>query len=434
MPGPLQTTGEQIGAPGARPGATPPLGVGSIIRRYCVLWVSYALANGFLLAVYPLFLRARGLDQLEINSVLATYFAVTFLTDVPTGAFADAIGRRRAFVLGCTIRLSAFMLYFFAHRYAIFLVAEAIDGVGTTFCNGAVDAWAVDELDDAGFEGLKDRMFSRSSQLMNLGWMVTALIGTWIADYNLAWPWLCGAAGFACTAAVGAAVMRERRPHHAHVEFARIPAMVGGRIVAGFRLGFRSRTILLLSIANGIFFAAWAPYWIQWPQYVNDAYAVGPWIIGWFFSLFTIARLAGAEVVVRLTANEAARPARLIVVAATMSVTFLAGGTLGARPSVVIGLFVLMNFAMGALDPLTRSWLNEQIGESDRVTLLSFHSTFATVGGSLGLLAVGAYADRAGIPASWQVSAIISLAMIPCYWILHRQVGAPAIIPVPASE
>jgi MFS family permease len=137
---------------------------------------------------------------------------------------------------------------------------------------------------------------------------------------------------------------------------------------------------------------------------------------------------------VRLAGDETTRPARLIVVAATMSVTFLAGGTLGAHPSVVIGLFVLMNFAMGALDPLTRSWLNEQIGESDRATLLSFHSTFATVGGSLGLLAVGAYADRAGIPASWQVSSMISLGMIACYWILLRRGRAPAIIPVPAPE
>src|SRR5580693_7260385 len=115
----------------------------NITHRYYAMWWGYAFAGGFLYGVYPLFLRSRGLDQFEINSVLATYFIVTFLTDVPTGAFADALGRRRAFILGCMLRSVAFLVYFLAHRYPLFLLGESIDGVGTTFCNGAIDAWGV---------------------------------------------------------------------------------------------------------------------------------------------------------------------------------------------------------------------------------------------------------------------------------------------------
>ena len=63
-----------------------------VLRRYYAVSLVYALAGGFLVGVYPLFLRARGLNQLEINSLLATYFIVTFLTDVPTGVFADSFG------------------------------------------------------------------------------------------------------------------------------------------------------------------------------------------------------------------------------------------------------------------------------------------------------------------------------------------------------
>jgi hypothetical protein len=56
-------------------------------------------------------------------------------------------------------------------------VAEPIDGIGTTFCNGAIDAWGVDALEQAGFQGLKDRLFSRISQLTNVGFMASAAIG-----------------------------------------------------------------------------------------------------------------------------------------------------------------------------------------------------------------------------------------------------------------
>ena len=142
----------------------------------------YSFAGGFLFGVYPIFLRSRGLDQLQINSVLATYFLVLFLTDVPTGAFADLLGRRRSFVLGATLRVTAFLLYFVAHHYYVFIIAEGIDGIGTTFGNGAIDAWGVDALDDAGYDGVKDRLFSRISQLTTIGFMGSAMIGAYIAD------------------------------------------------------------------------------------------------------------------------------------------------------------------------------------------------------------------------------------------------------------
>ena len=68
-------------------------------------------------------------------------------------------------------------MYFFAHHYLLFLVAESIDAIGTTFGNGAIDAWAVDALDTAGFTGGKDRIFSRMSQLTNTGWLLSAMVG-----------------------------------------------------------------------------------------------------------------------------------------------------------------------------------------------------------------------------------------------------------------
>jgi MFS family permease len=413
-------------------GAAPPHTVGHVLRRYYTVWSVYALANGFLFGVYPLFLRSRGLDQFQMNSVLATYFVVTLLTDVPTGAFADALGRRRSFVLGCLLRVSAFMVYFFAHAYPIFLIAESIDGVGTSFCNGAIDAWGVDALDDAGFEGLKDRLFSRISQLMNIGFMVSALIGTYVADVNIAWPWLMSATGYGISAIVGAVLMRERAGRRTHVEFAKIPAQVVDRVVRGFRRGLRSRTILMLSLANGIFFAASAPYWLEWPQYVNDSYGLGIWVVGWVYCLLTIGRVAGAEIMMRLRMDETTRSTRLMVLIAAASLVFFAGAAAADRPNLVVAFFFVMNILIGAMMPLMQSWFNEQIASGDRATLLSFNSTFATMGAATGLLSVGAYADVAGIPATWKVCAVIFLAAMPCYWVIRSRkvAAADAVTPV----
>jgi MFS family permease len=433
MAGTQRTGSDHLAEGSVVAGAAPPFTVGHVLRRYYTVWSVYALANGFLFGVYPLFLRSRGLDQFQMNSVLATYFVVTLLTDVPTGAFADALGRRRSFVLGCLLRVTAFMVYFFAHAYPIFLVAESIDGIGTSFCNGAIDAWGVDALDEAGFEGLKDRLFSRISQLMNIGFMVSALIGTYVADVNIAWPWLMSATGYVISAIVGASLMREHPGRRTQVEFAKLPAQVVDRVVRGFRRGIRSRTILMLSVANGIFFAASAPYWLEWPQYVNDSYGLGIWVVGWVYCLLTIGRVAGAEIMMRMRMDETTRSTRLMILIAAASLVFFAGAAAADRPDLVVGCFFVMNILIGAMMPLMQSWFNEQIASDDRATLLSFNSTFATMGAATGLLSVGAYADVAGIPATWKVCAVIFLAAIPCYWVIRWRAVTPADAVTPVT-
>ncbi len=183
----------------------------SIVRRYYTVWWFQAFGPSFIFAIYPLFMRWRGLNQLQINSVAATFFLVTFITDIPTGAFADAIGRRTAFIIGSALSTVGFMVYFFAHRFPMFLVGELFDGVGFTFRNGAVDAWAVDALDAAGYAGTKDRLFSRVSQLTRIGNMAGALIGAYAGARNLAMPWLLGSCGLALSGTVGGLLM-DREP------------------------------------------------------------------------------------------------------------------------------------------------------------------------------------------------------------------------------
>ena len=402
-----------------RQSAAPAMSVSEVMRRYYAVQLAYSLAGGFLFGVYPIFLHSRGLDQFQINSVLATYFVVLFLTDVPTGAFADALGRRRSFVLGTGLRVAAFVTYFFAHRYFVFLIAETIDGVGTTFANGAVDAWGVDALDRAGYLGPKDRIFSRITQLMNAGFMISAIAGAYIADINIAWPWLCGAAGYFIAAFIGIAMMTGESEREARVEFAALPRQIVARITAGFGEGFSNRAVMGLSLAGAITLAAWAPYWLEWPLLFHRSYGVGVWIIGWIYCLLTLARIAGAEAVSRMRADEGARAVRLAALVIVASACLAAAGTLSSRPNLALAFLFVMNLCTGAIQPLAQSWFNEQVSAGRRATMLSFSSTLGTMGGSMGLLFGGYVADTAGLATAWQMAGAISLAAAPCYWMLR---------------
>jgi MFS family permease len=200
----------------------------------------------------------------------------------------------------------------------------------------------------------------------------------------------------------------------------------------GLRRGFHNRAVLLLSSASALTFAAWAPYWLEWPQLFNDRYAVGIWIVGWLYTLFTLARMAGAEAVVRMSVVASERGARLVGLVVAASALFFAGGALAHRPNLALVSLLVMNLCAGAMQPLTQTWFNEQIDSEERATLLSFSSTFSTMGGSLGLLLGGRVADAYGIPAAWKLGALILLVAAPCYWAIRRA-SAPAAMAPAAS-
>jgi MFS family permease len=73
------------------------------------------------------------------------------------------------------------------------------------------------------------------------------------------------------------------------------------------------------------------------------------------------------------------------------------------------------------------SWLNEHIDSARRATLLSFNSSLAMSGGSIGLLISGYVVDRASIPAAWQLGGVIALGAIPFYLALRAHTPAKAV-------
>ena len=165
----------------------------------------------------------------------------------------------------------------------------------------------------------------------------------------------------------------------------------------------------------------------------NQRFGVGVWIVGWIYCGLTIARMLGAEVIVRRGGDERTRSARLGSLVIGSAVMLLAAGLMAQWPLISLAMLFGMNLCTGAIQPLAQSWFNEQIPSEQRATLLSFNSTFQTFGGSIGLLSGGWVADVAGIPFAWQIAAIISLFAAPVYWALRARPSGAAIAVSPVD-
>lgn len=387
-----------------------------IERTYCALMASYNMSWSFTAPVYPLFLVAAGLDLLQINLVLATYFVTSFCFEVPTGAVADVFGRRVSFLASCAVRASAFALYFFADTFVVFLVAEAIDAIGHTLASGALEAWAVDAARREAGPTRTDRLIARGFGAGSAAMILSGLAGAYLGGVELRLVWLAGTVGFLATGALAALTMREQ--WSPVVAPPGVEPAIGRQLWRGVRIV--GRTPLLLAIAGLTAAGGFAqmPVLHYWPVRLGADAAVPTWVLGWAWVLFAGLNLLGSQLVPRLVATwgrgGVAAGAELLravgVVTAARAMGFR--GTTGGLAGHAIG--------MGAMIPLVSAWVNDHVGEDARATVLSVNAAAFTLGGAGGLIALGVVARTHGIGAAWTVSALVFLGCGVAYAAIAR--------------
>lgn len=391
-------------------------------RTYYAVVGLYSGAGWFLGPVYPLFLLSCGLDLLQINLVLATFLICVFLFEVPTGAVADVFGRKISFLLSCAIRAFAFALYSMADSFADCLVAEVIDAVGMTLATGALDAWAVDGMREEGHEGPLDRLFARAQIVIRSLMVVGGIAGGYIASLAFAYAWLGGAAGFVVTGVVAAVFMRSDRPARAAARAAGPRPSILATIGEGWTTVRRGPVLTTLCLVSlGLAFAS-IPAHMYWQPRLQELSGQGVWLMGWIWALINVATLAGSWALPRLLARAAREHVLLgITLVRGVSLGFAAAAT-SFNPA-LLG-YLMFEVGFGISEPSLQAWMNERIPSAQRATVLSVRSMFATLGGALGLVAIGLAARAHGIPTAWAISALVLLLVAPGFLVLGRLAAA----------
>ncbi|MGH7856670.1 MAG: MFS transporter, partial [Candidatus Binatia bacterium] len=111
----------------------------------------------------------------------------------------------------------------------------------------------------------------------------------------------------------------------------------------------------------------------------------------------------------------------------------VAASTTAAHPMLLA--FLLQEIGFGLSEPVFQAWLNEHVPPERRATLISVRSMFGTLGGGIGLVAVGWVARSFGIPAAWATAAAVFALAAPGFLLLARmQPRRGAVEPLPSPE
>jgi MFS family permease len=409
-----------------------PLGVATV-RRFIVFRVCFNAR--FYYPVFTVLFLDFGLS-LEQFALLNTVWAATIvLLEVPSGALADVIGRRRLVVgaaalmvveiaLLCVVPAGSGMVLL-----AVFLVNRILSGAAEAAASGADEALAYDSLKQAGLASCWDRVLAAQMRWQSLAHVIAMVLGAALYD-----PALMG----------------------------RLAAAVGLSLPGGRALTMRLPLWLTLAMALGALWAAVgmrevepAPRpVVRRAHLLAEAWrvtlAAGGWIWRSPWALGTIAAGMLFDHIVRMLLTLNSQYLRVIaipeaafgLVGAAMSLLgvllprMMAG--LAARPSPVPALLTAGGLTLAGLWGMTRCWpgfgvlpmlmlfavmllssigvshhLNRVTASHMRATVLSFKGVVYNLAyGGIGLLYAGLLAGmKSGLAAGAQTDNLFRMAL-----------------------
>lgn len=150
---------------------------------------SFAFFDALIL-IYPLYtllFTDKGLSPARISSLLIAWSATIFLLELPSGALADILSRKKVLLIGIAAKIVGYGFWLFMPSYFGFLIGIMLWGVKSAFTLGAQEALVYEELKLMGYQALYAKVTGRMKALNSLGIVLSGLGAGLLAShgYNL---------------------------------------------------------------------------------------------------------------------------------------------------------------------------------------------------------------------------------------------------------
>jgi MFS family permease len=408
-----------------------------IQRTYLVLLLGNTLAASFIWGINTLFLLDAGLSNLEAFAANAFFTAGMVLFEVPTGVVADTWGRRTSYLLGTiTLAGSTFLYYLLWVASAPFwqwAVVSMLLGLGFTFFSGAVEAWLVDALTFAGYEGGLEVVLGRGQMIGGIAMLGGSVAGGALAQAtSLGVPFLLRAGVLLVMFVVAYRLMHDLGfvPAATENPLRATRAVFDASIEYGLKNPPVRWIMLAAPFASGVgfyTFYALQPFLLE--LYGNPkAYTVA----GLAAAIVAGSQILGGFAAPKIRALFEKRTTALILGAVASAIILALLGIVGSFWA-ALALLVVWGLIFAADMPIRQAYLNDMIPSQQRATVLSFDSLMGSSGGVVIQPVLGKTADVYSYATSFVVGAVFQLAAVP-FLVRSRRERAPADTAVTLSQ
>ena len=400
---------------------------------------------GLVVGITTLIPLQRGMDIAQVSLIMSAQGFVVLALELPTGGFADALGRRPVLLTAAALNVVAASLYMLAHSLWLFIVAVAVMGVFRALDSGPLEAWYVDTSHADDPEAPVERGLARGGTVLGLSIAGGALLSGGLIAWHpvsamtaIELPgWISAGLGVVNLLAI-AVLMKEPRAHVDATGFSRAlgSAKQAPGVVAGGLRGLRADRVLLALVLVEVFWGlamiAFESFnTIRLAEMLGSEDEAGAWMgpassAAW--ALFAVGSAAAGWASRRIGVAWTALLARVL------NGLFVVVMGLMAGPVGLITAFLLAYTLHGSAGPMHNTLLHRRAERGNRTTVLSMNSMIAGGGYSLALLALGPFAEATSTATAILVCGAVSVVGAVLYVpALRAERASAATPPVPAT-
>lgn len=383
-------------------------------RTYLSISFGWQFLMSLAWTVTPVYyLTVVGMNPFQLV-IAGTVMEVTFfLLEVPIGVLADAVSRRLSVIAGMATFGLSFLVQGLIPEFAAVMVGSVLFGVAWSFVDGALEAWAADEIRDAEIGAV----YLRGTQFGNFATIVGALLSVALASIFLHLPIVAAGGIFLVVAVLLSVAMPEE-----HFPISGIKER--GSVVALLRTSkklIRSSPILMLILGISLFYGLssegidrlWEAHLIT--DLTLPRLGVFEPIV-WFGLIRAGSRvlsIVSTEIVRRkLDTTRHDLMVRWLIVIDVLRVGSVAGFALAGNLTMAIIAFWTGAALRAVLPPIYDAWVVQMVEPRVRATVLSANGMVNSLGEIAAGPALGAVALLASIRAALVGSAALLIPAI----------------------
>lgn len=145
-------------------------------RVFLVLSTTRWLPVGFVVGIFALVARERGLSVEQITLYMTAQGIMVFLLELPTSGFADVLGRKPVLLVAGVVNIVSGIAYLFAHSFWQFALAAGLMGIYRALDSGPLEAWYVDTVHEREPGADVHKALSAQGVLVGVGMGAGALV------------------------------------------------------------------------------------------------------------------------------------------------------------------------------------------------------------------------------------------------------------------
>ncbi|NJN71928.1 MAG: MFS transporter [Limnothrix sp. RL_2_0] len=336
----------------------------SVAKNIRILWLLKGLSSAwFPIPILMIFYQSYGLSLAQGVMLKAILSGAFFLGEIPSGYFADRIGRKTSLVCGSLLWLLAWLIYCTQGSWSWFVGAEILTGIGGSLMSGADSAITYDTLLQLGRTAEYQGWEGKGLAIMGLTEAACGLVGAWVATQNLVYPFYLQTACLCCYVVL-ALMLREPTAHCSQVNPPWRSLTGSIRTIFTQRPSLRWLILFSATLSCGSFLIVWLSqeYMVQRGLELTH--------LGWAWVIFHSAMAIASSLVGRIRPRD-----YRWIFALLPCVVAIAYIGLGVTKSLWgMGFIIAIYMMRGLNTPLVLNYLNQQIPSNFRATLISINS------------------------------------------------------------